>query len=431
MLGSAASMSILDDLAWRGQLYQSTDLEQLKQHLATGSRSLYCGFDPTKDSLGIGNLVPMLVLRRFQLAGHKPVVIMGGGTGLVGDPSGKDSERTLLTPETIERNVQSQRESFERVLDFDGPNAARILNNYDWLKKLGFLEALRDIGKHFSVNMMIQKDSVRERLQNREQGISYTEFSYMLLQAYDFAYLFKEHGVTMQVSGSDQWGNITAGIDLIRRLHHAEAYALTVPLIMKADGTKFGKTESGNIWLKAERTSPYALYQFFVNTADADVPNFLKVLTLLERPVIEELLAEHERDPAARVAHKALAAHVTELLHGKEGLARAEETTAALFSGEVAKLPRETLDELFGNAPSAKLGKERLGGQGLDVVDLLVEGGVVKSKREAREFLASGAILINGEKAAPDQRLTQASLLHDEMLLIRRGKKNWHSVRFE
>jgi tyrosyl-tRNA synthetase len=424
-------MSILDDLAWRGQLYQSTDLEQLKQHLGSGSRSLYAGFDPTADSLTIGNFVPMVMLRRFQLAGHKPVVIMGGGTGMIGDPSGKEAERQLNTLETIERNVASQRKVFERVLDFDGPCAARILNNYEWLNKLGFLEALRDVGKHFSINMMIQKESVRERLHNREQGISYTEFSYMLLQAYEFSYLFKEHGVTLQISGSDQWGNITAGIDLIRRVHHAEAYGLTAPLITKADGGKFGKTESGAVWLNADRTSPYALYQFFINTADADLPKFLKVLTLLERPTIEELLAEHERNPGARVAHKALAAHVTELLHGKEGAAGAEAATHALFSGQVAGLPRDTLNELFANAPSAKLSKDRLGGEGFDVVDLLVEGGVVKSKREAREFLGSGAILINGEKAGAEQRLTAASLLHDEMLLIRRGKKHWHSVRFE
>ncbi len=426
-----APMSVLDDLAWRGQVYQSTDLEQLKQHLAGESRSLYAGFDPTADSLALGNLVPMLMLRRFQLDGHKPVVIMGGGTGMIGDPSGKEAERQLQTLEIVERNVASQRKVFERVLDFDGPCAARILNNYDWLSKLSYLEALRDVGKHFSVNMLIQKESVRERLHNREQGISYTEFSYMLLQAYDFAYLFKEHGVTMQISGSDQWGNITAGIDLIRRVHRAEAFGLTSPLITKADGTKFGKTETGAIFLNADRTSPYALYQFFINTADADLPIFLKVLTMLDRPTIEELLAAHERDPGARIAHKALAAAITELLHGKEGLTRAEETTAALFSGNVAGLPRETLDELFGNAPSVALERERLSGEGLDVVDLLVDGGVVKSKREAREFLASGAILINGEKADAEQRLTAASLLHDEMLLIRRGKKNWHTVRFE
>ncbi|HVJ15526.1 MAG TPA: tyrosine--tRNA ligase [Polyangiaceae bacterium] len=424
-------MSILDDLNWRGLFYQSTDLEQLKQHLASGSRTLYAGFDPTADSLTIGHLMPMLMLRRFQLAGHKPIVVMGGGTGMIGDPSFKDSERQLLALETIQRNVDSQRRTFERVLDFDGPNAARITNNVDWLGKLGFLEALRDVGKHFSVNMMIQKESVRERLHNREQGISYTEFSYMLLQAYDFSYLFKEYGCTLQISGSDQWGNVTAGIDLIRRVHRGEGYGLTGPLITKADGTKFGKTETGAVWLKAERTSPYALYQFLVNTADADLPKFLKMLTLLERPVIEELLAAHERDPGARVAHKALAAHIVELLHGKEALTGAEAATHALFSGQVAGLPRETLNELFANAPAALLKKERLGGEGLDVVDLLIEGGVVKSKREAREFLGSGAILINGEKAAAEQRLTSASLLHGEMLLIRRGKKHWHSVRFE
>ncbi|HEV8247377.1 MAG TPA: tyrosine--tRNA ligase [Polyangiaceae bacterium] len=422
-------MDLLDDLAWRGQLYQSTDLGSLRQHLGSASRGVYAGFDPTGDSLTIGNLVPIMMLLRFQRAGHRPLVVMGGGTGMIGDPSGKETERQLLTLETIEQNVQSQRRVFEHMLDFSGPAAARIVNNHDWLGKLGFLEALRDIGKHFSINMMIQKDSVRERLEAREQGISYTEFSYMLLQADDFSYLFKEQGISVQMSGSDQWGNIVAGVDFIRRTQQAEAFALTAPLITKADGTKFGKTEKGAVWLTPERTSPYAFYQFWLNTADAEIPKYLKTFTLFEHARIEELIAEHERDPGARVAHKALAAHVTELLHGKDGLERAEAATGALFSGDVAGLARDTLEELFGSAPSASIPKARLSGEGLDVVDLLVEGQVVKSKREAREFLANGAILINGEKATPELRLKPEHLLHGEILLIRRGKKNWHVVR--
>lgn len=423
-------MDLLEDLKWRGLFYQCTNPEELTKHLATGSRAVYGGFDPTADSLTIGNLVPLLLLRRFQLAGHRPVVLVGGGTGMIGDPSGKEAERQLMSPETIERHIAGQRRIYERVLDFSGSHAARIVNNGDWLGKLGFLEALRDIGKHFSVNVMIQRDSVRERLENREQGISYTEFSYMLLQAYDFSYLYANEGVTVQVAGSDQWGNIVAGVDLVRRTHRAEVFGLTAPLITKADGGKFGKTEKGAVWLTSDRTSPYSFYQFWLNSADADVPKFLKVYSLADRKTLEELIAEHERNPGARVAHKALAAQVTELLHGKEGLATAEAATSALFSGQVQNLPRETLDELFASAPSSTLPRERLGGDGLELVELLVEGGVVKSKREAREFLQNGAILVNGEPATLDQKVTPARLLHNEIVLVRRGKKNWFVVKF-
>jgi tyrosyl-tRNA synthetase len=422
-------MDLLEDLKWRGLSYQCTNPEELAKHLATGSRQVYGGFDPTADSLTIGNLVPLLLLRRFQLAGHRPVALVGGGTGMIGDPSGKEAERQLMTPETIARHIAGQRRIYERVLDFSGDNGARLVNNGDWLGKLGFLEALRDIGKHFSINMMIQKDSVRERLENREQGISYTEFSYMLLQAYDFSYLFSQQGVTVQIAGSDQWGNIVAGVDLVRRTQRAEVFGLTAPLVTKADGGKFGKTEKGAVWLTEDRTSPYAFYQFWLNSADADVPKFLKVYSLLDRKTLEELIAEHERDPGARVAHKALAAHVTELVHGKEGLAAAEAATHALFSGEVKNLPRQTLDELFASAPASTLSRERLGGDGIDIVDLLVDGAVVKSKREARQFLQDNAILVNGEMATLDQKVTVSRLLHDEIVLIRRGKRNWFVIK--
>jgi tyrosyl-tRNA synthetase len=319
---------------------------------------------------------------------------------------------------------------FERLLRFDGPNAAELLNNADWLGKLGFIEALRDIGKHFSINMMIQKESVRERLNNRDQGISYTEFSYMLLQAYDFSYLMKHHGVTVQSSGSDQWGNIVAGIDLIRRTQQKEAFGLTTPLITKADGGKFGKTESGAVWLTAERTSPYAFYQFWVNTADADVPKFLRTFSFFPHEEILRLEAEHRDNPGARAAHRALAQHMTELLHGAEGLAHAQKATEALFSGSVAELSQATIVDLFGSAPSVSLSKDKLSGQGCPAVDLLVEGGVVKSKREAREFLGNNAILINGRTPSADTVISADWLLHDEVLLIRRGKKLWHVIRF-
>ncbi len=422
-------MDLLADLEFRGQLYQQTDPEGLRQHLAT-PRKVYCGFDPTKDSLTIGNLTQILLLRRFQDAGHTPVVVMGGGTGMIGDPSGKEAERQILTTEQVALNVAGQRVSFERLLRFDGPNAAQLLNNADWLGKLGFIEALRDIGKHFSINMMIQKDSVRERLNNRDQGISYTEFSYMLLQAYDFAYLMQHHDVTVQSSGSDQWGNIVAGIDLIRRTQQKEAFGLTTPLVTKADGGKFGKTESGAVWLAAERTSPYAFYQFWVNAADADMPKFLRTFTFFSHEEILRLEVEHRDNPGARAAHRALAQHMTELLHGPEGLAQAQKATEALFSGNVADLSEVTIADLFGSAPSVTLSKAKLANEGCPVVDLLVEGGVVKSKREAREFLGNHAILINGRTPDADTNIGADWLLHDAVLLIRRGKKIWHVVRF-
>ncbi len=422
-------MDLLADLEFRGQLYQQTDAEGLRQHLAT-PRKIYCGFDPTKDSLTVGNLVQILILRRFQQAGHTPVAVMGGGTGMIGDPSGKEAERQILTPEHVAMNVAGIRVCFERLLSFSGPNAAVIVDNAEWLGKLGFIEALRDIGKHFSVNMMIQKDSVRERLTNRDQGISYTEFSYMLLQAYDFAYLMQHHGVTVQSSGSDQWGNIVAGVDLIRRTQQKEAFGLTTPLVTKADGGKFGKTESGAVWLSAARTSPYAFYQFWVNSADADVPKFLRTYSFFPHDEITRLEAEHQANPGARTAHRALAQHMTELLHGPEGLEQAQKTTEALFSGNVSELSHASIADLFGSAPSTSLAKAKLGGEGYPALDLLVDGGVVKSKRESREFLTNSAILINGRVPNAESRIDASWLLHDEVLLIRRGKKNWYVARF-
>ncbi len=422
-------MDLFADLEFRGQLYQQTDALGLREHLAT-PRKVYAGFDPTKDSLTIGNLVQILLLRRFQQAGHTPVVVMGGGTGMIGDPSGKEAERQFLSAEQVAANIAGQRVSFERLLDFSGPNAAELVNNGDWLSKLGFIEALRDVGKHFSVNMMIQKDSVRERLHNRDQGISYTEFSYMLLQAYDFSYLFQHHGVTVQAAGSDQWGNIVAGVDLVRRTSQGAAFGLTTPLVTKADGRKFGKTESGAIWLSAERTSPYAFYQFWLNADDADVPKFLRTFTFFSHEQILELEAEHQRDPGARGAHRALARHMTELCHGAEGLAQAQAATDALFSGDVTALPRDAISELFGSAKATTLPRAKLVEPGVAVVDLLVEGGVARSKRDARELLGGAAILINGRTPTLEAQVTESWLLHDEVLLIRRGKKAWHVVRF-
>jgi tyrosyl-tRNA synthetase len=423
-------MEFLDDLSARGLVHQQTDPDGLRRHLAE-PRSLYAGFDPTSDSLTIGNLVPMLYLARFQRAGHRPVVLMGGGTGLIGDPSGKDAERAIASREEIEARVASQRRILERVIDPSGSHAALFVNNADWLTRLTYIDALRDIGKHFSVNMMVQKDSVRERLNNREQGISYTEFSYMLLQAYDFLHLYRAHGVTLQAAGSDQWGNIVAGVDLIRRTERAETFGLTHPLVTKADGTKFGKTESGAVWLSPERTSPYAFYQFWLNSADADVQKYLGFYTFLSFTEIERVMAEHAANPGARGAQRALAENVTRIVHGDDALAQAQAATHALFSGEVAGLSKASLEEVFSSAPATTLSKSRLANDGAALVDLLVEATVVKSKREAREFLEQGAISVNGERASLDARLTARSLLHGEVVLVRRGRKSWHVLRFQ
>ncbi|MGQ0627361.1 MAG: tyrosine--tRNA ligase [Phycisphaerales bacterium] len=442
----------LRELEWRGFIHQSTDLPGLDAHLSGGSRKAYVGFDPTSDSLTIGNLIPIMLLGHFQRAGHTPVVLAGGGTGLIGDPSGKSAERELRTREQVAANVRSQMRIFSRILDFsDGsPCRALVVNNLDWLAGLTYLDALRDIGKHFSVNMMIQKDSVRERLNNREQGISYTEFSYMLLQAYDFAHLHRTLGITLQMGASDQWGNIVAGSDLIWSMlrvthegdwetHQAELrqsnatipFGLTTPLLTKADGGKYGKTESGAVWLTADRTSPFALYQFCLNTADADIETLLKKLTFLTRPEVESLIAEHASNPGARAPHRALARALTAMLHGEAERDRAEAAAGALFSGDVAGLPLDTLSEVFAAAPSTTHPKARLDGEGLALLDLLVESGVCKSKSEARQALTDGSISVNGKKAAPADRLSPAHLLHDRLLALRRGKKNWHLTRWE
>ena len=420
---------LLDDLRWRELLHDSTDLAELEQHLSQ-PRSIYAGFDPTKDSLTIGNLVPILALRRFQLAGHTPVVVMGGGTGLIGDPSGKEAERQLMSPEQVALNVAGQMPIYRSLLDFDGANAASLRNNLDWLSKLGFIEVLRDVGKHFSVNMMIQKDSVKSRLSQREQGISYTEFSYMILQAYDFLWLHQNAGVTVQIGGSDQWGNIVAGVDLIRKATRQEAHALTCSLVTKADGGKFGKTETGAVWLTKKYTSVYAFYQFWLNTSDADVERYLKIFTFLPRQKIEALMDQHLSDPGRRAAQRALAEEVTGLLHGSQACAEAEAATRVLFSGEVDALSEDLLNEAFASAPGSMHDIGLVAGAGLGAVELLMLAQVAKSKREARQFLDSGAISINGQRVDQSFVLTEGKLLHQKVALIRRGKKNWHVARF-
>lgn len=432
----------LEELRWRGLLHQCTDEAGLAEHLADPAghpRRAYAGFDPTADSLTIGNLVPIMALVHLARAGHEPIVLMGGGTGLIGDPSGKSAERRLMTAETVARHVDGQRRIFERVFAGAGERPPTIVNNAEWLGRLGYIEVLRDVGKHFSVNMMIQKESIRERLHNRDQGISYTEFSYMILQAYDFAHLFREMGVTVQLGGSDQWGNIVAGADLIRKTRAAhrpeaesgpETFGLTCPLVTKADGGKFGKSEAGAVWLTPERTSPYAMYQFWLNTSDEDVVRFLKLFTLLSREEIGALEAAHAERPGAREAHRALALHATTLVHGPEEAAHAEAASKALFSGEISSLSRGLLAEVFAEAPSSDHARASLEGEGVDPVELLVETGLAKSKREAREFIGAGSVSVNGRRLAPGDRLTPSDLLHGETIALRRGKKAWHLTRW-
>jgi tyrosyl-tRNA synthetase len=438
-------IDLIDELRWRGLLHQCTDEGALREHLRTGTRSVYCGFDPTSDSLTIGNLVPIMLLVHVARAGHTPVVLMGGGTGLIGDPSGKSQERQLQTPERVAANIESQRGIFGRVFAGAGQAEPRIVNNLEWLGKLGFLEVLRDVGKHFSVNVMIQKDAVKSRLESRDQGISYTEFSYQILQAYDFAHLFRAHGVTVQMGASDQWGNIVAGTDFIRRTREgaggagetagddrapAPAFGLTAPLLLDSQGNKIGKSVGGTAYLSAHKTSPYALYQFLLNTQDADVGKMLRFFTLLPREEIEAIEAGHGADPGKREAQRRLAREVTALVHGPAEMEQAESAGKALFSGEVAALPEPVLLEVLREVPSSEHPRAALEGEGASLIDLLVTAQLAASKREAKDFLAAGSVTVNGRKVGPDDRLRPGDLLHGRYAAIRRGKKAWHLTRW-
>jgi tyrosyl-tRNA synthetase len=428
--------SFLDELAWRGLLHQRTAGAELDRHLGSGLRTAYAGFDPTSDSLHVGNFIPIKLLMHWQQAGHRPIVVMGGGTGLIGDPSGRDNERALMGRDRVEANIASQRTIFERFLDFgrSAPNGAIIVNNIDWLDRLGYLEVLRDVGKHFSVNMMIQKDSVRERLHAREQGISYTEFSYMILQAMDFLHLRRTMDCSVQMAGSDQYGNIVAGIDLIRRELGQEAYGVTAPLVSRSDGRKMSKSSGQAVWMSsatADRTSPWAFYQYWINLPDADVVPWLKWFTMLGREEIEELSRKHEAQPNLRLAQKELSRHMTGLVHGNAELRRVELATEALFgAGDLRQLDGPTLAEVFADVPHTVHDKALLGGEGVALLDVLSQTSLASSKRAAREDLANGAISVNGQRVAADRRLRADDLLHGSIILLRRGRKNWHATRW-
>ncbi len=422
------SSNLIQQLQERGLIAQVTDEEALSERLAKGPVALYCGFDPTADSLHLGHLVPLLCLKRFQDAGHKPVALVGGATGLIGDPSFKASERKLNTADTVGEWVDKIRHQVSPFLDFDcGANSAIAANNYDWFGSMNVLTFLRDIGKHFSVNQMINKEAVKQRLNRDDQGISFTEFSYNLLQGYDFACLNKLHDVCLQIGGSDQWGNITSGIDLTRRLHQNQVFGLTVPLITKSDGTKFGKTEGGAVWLDAKKTSPYKFYQFWINTADADVYRFLKFFTFMSIDEINALQEEDQQSGKAPRAQYVLAEQVTQLVHGEEGLAAARRITDSLFSGALSSLTEEDFAQLAQDGmPAVTLS------QGDDLQQALVAAELVPSRGQARTLISSNAVAINGEKQSDaEYRFSDTDKLFGRYTVLRRGKKHYCLINWQ
>jgi tyrosyl-tRNA synthetase len=429
---------IVNELTWRGLVHQATDPE-LGKKLAGEKFTVYCGFDPSADSLHVGNLLGLVNLRRFQRFGHRPIALAGGGTGFIGDPSGKSEERSLLTVVQLEKNLAGIQKVMARLLDFS-PGGAILVNNADWLRKLSMIEFLRDVGKHFTVNVMLEKESVRARLEDREHGISYTEFSYMLLQAYDFLHLYDHHGCRLQVGGSDQYGNITAGCELIRRLNaqrggpERAAFGLTWPLLTRSDGKKFGKTEEGAVWLSAERTSPYEFYQYWINVPDADAGRFLRYFTDLSQEEIAALEAQTAKEPQKRAAQRALARNVTELVHGAAEREKAEQAAAALFGGAketgLTGLDEQALLRAVKEAPSAPLPKARLEGEGALFLDLMVESKLWPSRGEAKRAVQAGGANLNNVRV-PDlaRKVTAADLLHGKYLVLRKGKKDYFLFR--
>ena len=421
-----STQAFIDELRWRGLLTQVSDEQGLLEYLDSGCQSLYCGFDPTADSLHVGSLVPLLALRRFQLQGHRPLLLLGGATGMIGDPSGRDDERSLNAGETVSNWIQALRVQVSGFLEFDTQDgtAAKIVNNLDWTHDLPVIDFLRNIGKHFSVNSMIQRDSVKSRLERTNEGISYTEFSYMLLQAMDFLRLAQNEGCLLQIGGSDQWGNIVSGIDLIRRHTGESAFAFTMPLVTKADGTKFGKSAAGAVWIDPKKTSPYAFYQFWLNTADADVVSFLKLFTFLAQDEIESLEVEIQDRPELRKAHKKLAQEVTTIVHGEQAVVAAERISAALFAGDAGQLLESDLQELQQDGmPCTSCAA------GTGLLTAMVEAGLTKSTGEARKLIQANGIKLNGDSIDDVGRdLTFEDALFKRFYLLRKGKKNYHLI---
>jgi tyrosyl-tRNA synthetase len=422
------SSELFDDLQARGLVHTSS--EGVRDFLAAGPVTAYLGVDPTGDSLHVGHLVAVLALARLQRAGHRPLALVGGGTGMIGDPSGKSAERPLLTRAQVEANVAALRAQLERFLDFTGPAAARVVDNHDWLGGLGVIEFLRDVGKHFTVNYMLAKDSVARRLDS-EAGLSVTEFAYSLLQAFDFGVLHDRFGCTLQIGGSDQWGNITSGIELIRRTRGRSVHGIVLPLLTNAAGTKFGKTEGGAVWLDPDRTSPFRFFQFWLNTDDRDVERNLKTFTFLPLDEIAGVMTEHAENPAARAAQRRLASIVTRMVHGDDGLARAERATGVLFGSVAAQeLPAAELLDVFADVPSTEVPRTRLEGEGIGVVDILADAGVAASRGEARRLIAGGGVSLNGARVtSPDLRVRAEDAIDGQVLLLRKGKKENRVVR--
>lgn len=422
-------MDILEELQWRSLIHQSTDREQLAALLASGPQTVYIGFDPTADSLHIGSMLQLMLLRRFQAAGHRPIALVGGATGMIGDPSGKSEERQLLSPEQLAANVAGLEKQLRQFLDFDRQDGALLLDNSTWMRDWSYIEFLRDVGKNFPVGVMLAKDSVRSRLAREDTGLSYTEFSYMLLQAYDFVHLAKHHDCQVQLGGSDQWGNITAGIDLGRRMLGQQLYGLTSPLLLTSDGQKMGKTARGAIWLSREKTSPYAFYQYLINVPDADVMKCIAFLSEINREEYDQLERELTEKPGQ--AQRRLAESLTELVHGEAGLATAQRASQVLFGGDLEGLDAASLREIFADVPSTTFSVSRLEGEGVWVVDALRETGLVTSSGEGRRTIKEGGAYVNNQRVTDvDARFGRGDLVAGEMLVLRRGKRKYGLVNF-
>ena len=427
--------NFIEELRWRGMIQDI--MPETEQHLMEGLRAAYVGIDPTADSLHIGHLVGVMMLRHFQNCGHKPYALVGGATGMIGDPSGKSVERNLLTEEVLAHNIAGIKKQLAKFLDFEStaPNRAELVNNYDWMKEFSFLSFIRDIGKHITVNYMMAKDSVKKRFDPNENtdGMSFTEFSYQLLQGYDFLHLYQEKNLTLQMGGSDQWGNITTGTELIRRIAGGKAYALTCPLITKADGTKFGKSEGGNVWLDPEKTSPYKFFQYWINTSDADAERYIKIFTMLNKEEINSLIAQHAEAPHLRVLQNKLAEELTILVHGREELEKAKKASQILFgnstSADLRTLDEKTFLEVFDGVPQAEVSAADIAG-GLDMIAILsAKTGFISSNSEARRALKENSISVNKEKVGEDYQIAEKDLVDGKFILLQRGKKNYFIVK--
>ena len=422
--------NLLDELAWRGLIHQCTDQDGLANFLNSGRQTVYIGFDPTASSLHVGSMMQLMMLRRFQKAGHRPIALVGGATGMIGDPSGKSEERNLLSPEQLQENVEGVAAQMRRFLDFEGDGAAILLNNFDWMQDFSYLDFLRDVGKSFPVGAMLGKESVRTRLES-EAGLSYTEFSYMLLQAFDFVHLCRAHDCRIQAGGSDQWGNITAGIDLGRRMLGQPLFGITAPLLTTSDGRKMGKTESGAVWLDPKRTSPYQFYQYWRNVEDADVMRCIAYLTEIDRPEYDALVEATAADPGRRVAQNRLAEWMTELVHGPDGLNSAIRASKILFGGEIGTQTDTSLGEIFTDVPSCDVDRGLLSGEGYWIVDALQSAGLVSSGGEARRAIKDGGVYLNNIRVGDEkQRLTDADLASETVMVLRKGKRNYALLRF-